>query len=305
MREWFSKENVPTYPKVKRAKLAEIPLPTFASWKYDGELTHLVIKAGQCHTVNKWGHFRTEYPITESALKTIIGDGVFVGELYCKDENLYEFLRNRQNLDKLKLAIFDVEMDKPYYERYEHLTKVVPPFGVVHIANGSLIKTREELNSFYTEALRLGFEGIVCRHPDNRWTEPALKVKKLESADVVVLGIAKDSKLFKLDHTKRMVGSLLIGAYQNDKPIPIGRVGSGFTLQQRRALYETLIEAKIHENEQYIYIQPRLVLEISYQELIESKEWQLGWTLRHPTFRKFKLDANPKQVLLEEEFQNS
>jgi len=307
MREWFSKDNVPIYPKVRRAKLGEIPLPTFGQHKYDGELTWLILKAGKCYTVNKWGRFRSDYPITDFALNNFISDGVFVGELYIPQGNLYDFLRNRDNIGKLRLAIFDVQIPKAYYERYEHLLRVgltQDDSEPIHIAYGKLLKTKEELSQFYTNALKQGFEGIVCRHPDQKWEEPALKVKRLETADVIVIGIAKDSKLFKLDHTKRMVGSLLIGAYQNGKLITLGRVGSGFTMAQRRALYEALMETKTNEDERYIYVTPRLVIEISYQEIIPSKEYPTGWTLRHPTFRKFKFDSNPKQVKLEHEFTN-
>lgn len=99
-----------------------------------------------------------------------------------------------------------------------------------------------------------------------------------------------------------MVGSLLVGCLKDGKYVAVGRVGSGLTPEQRKALYEALIQFKTHEDENYIYVKPALVVECEYQEILPSDEFEAKFTWRHPRIRKFKFDAKAKDCLLEAEF---
>jgi len=305
LKEWFDKEAIPKneYPKVRATSLDDAPIPCFAQIKYDGELTYLVNLGDLCYTVNKWGRVRTEYKITNIASKLIPEKVIFVGELYLQGGNLYDFLRSRSQEEKLRLAVFDVVYaTKPYEERLAIVQKTFPRMGSLHVAEGKFIKDRASLREFYHSVIQRGFEGIVVREPFALYNQPAYKIKKLQTADVVVMGLSKDSKVFKLENGK--IGSLLIGAYKDGKLIPIGRVGSGFSEQQRRALYEALMEFKIGEDDRYIYVKPSLVIEVSFQELVKSDEYPLGFTLRHPVFLRIRFDktASPKECNIKEQF---
>jgi len=310
MKEWFNRDAIPKpeYPNLKWAKLSEMPIPCFAQIKYDGELTYLLRKQGVCYTVNKWGRCRTDYPIMDFA-RDIIGEHVFVGELYVWGGDLYEFLRSRNDFERLRLAIFDVVMDKPYYERWEVIKRIflasLAGEELVHLVEGKLVKTRLELEKFFLDSVRRGFEGIVCRSPESRFGDSPFKLKKVRSADVVVLGISKDSKRFKTE--KGMIGSLLCGCLHQGKFVSVGRVGSGFSNEGRKALYESLMEFKTGEDERYIYVKPALVVEVAYQKTIESKDFDVGFTWRHPAFRRirFEKQATEEDVGLESQFPNS
>ena len=309
MKEWFNRDAVPKpeYPKVRWAELSEMPVPCFAQIKYDGELTYILRKEDACYTVNKWGRSRTDYPITDFA-NDLIDEHTFVGELYVLGGDLYEFLRSRKDFERLRVAIFDVVMDKPYYERWEVIKGAFfeswAGEEIVHLAEGKLVKTRLELEKFFSESVRRGFEGIVCRDPQSRYGDSPFKRKKVRSADVVVLGISKDSKRFKTE--KGMIGSLLCECLREGKFLAVGRVGGGFSNEERKALYKALMEFKTGEDERYIYVRPALVLEVTYQEVIQSKEFDVGFTWRHPTFRhiRFEKEAKEEDVGLESQFPN-
>jgi len=181
MLEWFDKSLVPIYNKPKRAKLEEIPLPAICSFKYDGELAFTYV-GDEVFTVNRWGRVRADYSVTEALKRMVLNRGVYIGELYCQDGNLYEFLKNRRNVERLRLAIFDVALSKPYAERWQLLTKMFTENGVVHLVKARWVYTRQQLEDFYREAVNSGFEGIVCRSP-NELDEGGWKVKKVETAD--------------------------------------------------------------------------------------------------------------------------
>ena len=307
MRDWMNKEKLPSpYPKVQASILSLIPLPSFALFKYDGELTYLWRDEEHgCVTANKWGHFRTDYPITDEAEK-LIDSKVYIGELYVADGDLYEFLRSRKAYERLRLAVFDVQLDKPYYERYDLLEHRFPPEGRVHLASGKLCKTKKELSKVFVEAIDRGYEGIVARPIDQRFDESPYKVKKVQTADVVVIGLSKESKLFKLDEEKRMVGSVLVGCVLGDRIVSVGRVGSGFSLKERKSLYDALMPFKEREDEKYIYVKPALVIEVSFQEVVKSKHYEAGFAMRHPVFLRLRFDKKPTEedCGLEHQFPN-
>lgn len=308
MKEIIRKDLIPEpgYPKVKNEELDEFPIPCYVQVKYDGELTYLLQKEnGQWCTVNRWGRVRSDYPVTNLSRRFAEEGLVFVGELYVKGENLYSFLKERSSGDKMRLAVFDVELDKPYSERYEIVADSFPQpqEGKVHIAEGKLVNSRSELESFYRCAVDRGFEGVVARSPKSRYRQPALKKKRLRTADVVILGIVKNSEFFQHED---MVGSVLVGCVRNGDYVPVGRVASGFTEQERKALYEVLMPFETAEDDEYLYVKPALVIEVSYQETVESERYEVGFTMRSPVFRRFRADkkANEEDCGLKNQFPN-
>ncbi len=218
----------------------------------------------------------------------------FIGELYARGENLYSFLKERSSGENLMLAVFDVKMEGPYRERYEPLEKIFPPPNdhKVRLAEGRLIRSRSALEEFYQEAVARGFEGIVGRSPSSRYEQAALRKKRKRTADVVILGIVKESTFFQGED---MVGSVLVGCAEKGDYLPVSRVASGFKDQERKALYEALMPFKTGEDEDFIYVKPALVIEVSFQETVESDRYDVGFTLRAPVFRRFRVDKKPNQ----------
>lgn len=296
----------PGYPKLKRVGLDQFPIPCYVQVKYDGELTYVRKDEEGWFTINRWGRVRRDYSVTRLAEQLIERERMFVGELYVKGENLYSFLKKRGSGEELRLAVFDVRIDKSYRERYQVVEAIFPRSDgqKVHVAEGKLVQSRRGLEVFYQKTVERGFEGVVGRSPTNRFGQTALKKKKLKTADVVILGIVKDSKLFKQED---MVGSLLVGSVENGKYVPVGRVASGFTDEQRKALYEVLMPFKTEEDRDFIYVKPALVIEVSYQETVESRKYEVGFTMRSPVFRGFRRDKRPNKADcgLEHQFPNA
>lgn len=296
MKEIIRKQLIPQpeYPKVKRGELKEFPIPCYAQVKYDGELTYLQKGEEEWFTINRWGRIRTKYPVTDLSHRLIKQNHTFIGELYVEGEDLYSFLKKRSSGEQLKLAVFDVQMEKPYRERYHLVAETFPPPNEhkVHIPQGKLVKTRQELEDFYHKAVDRGYEGIVGRSPHSPYQQPALKKKKMKTADLVILGIVKDSTLFQEEN---LVGSVLVGCAKNGDYVPVGRVASGFTTEEREALYQALIPFKTGEDEDFVYVKPALVIEVSFQETVESSRYPVGFTMRSPVFQRFRTDKKPNQ----------
>lgn len=296
MKEWKGKPKY-EYPKIKELPITQIPLPSIVEPKFDGELNFLFFDTEKKEwvTCNNWGHYRSDYPITEEA-SVLEKSLVYVGELY-SGENLYDFLRRKCNPSNLEMVIFDVLTENPSSRKDCYLTRIekIPldtwDSSINHLSKISytVANSREELEVYFNILSKIAsFEGIVCRSIN---TEEIHKVKKQRTIDVIVLGISKEGKSYQVGE----VGSLLVGLMQKGELKKVGKVGSGFQPSERKALWDTLIKAKIGEDDKYIYVRPRIVVEITLNDFIESKEYDFPLTFRCPRFVRFRLDKRPEE----------
>ena len=152
----------------------------------------------------------------------------------------------------------------------------------------------------FEHACRLGAEGIVSKRADRKYvssrTTEWLKTKSLRSAEFVVGGYTESTT------SRYGFGSLILGAYEGEDLIYLGRVGTGFSDQTRELLSQTLAKLRSDKNlfvnleahmiERKVYwIDPQLVAEVEFG----------GWTedtvLRFPSFRGIRSDIEPSQVI--------
>jgi bifunctional non-homologous end joining protein LigD len=97
-------------------------------------------------------------------------------------------------------------------------------------------------------------------------------------------------------------GALLLGAYDDDALRYVGKVGTGFDRKTLAALYkkfQPLIADKIvlldpPRERGITFLRPKLVAQISYQELTGDKK------LRQPVFLGLRDDKQPKEVVMPE-----
>lgn len=287
--------------KIKEVSLSEIPIPCIAQNKWDGELCFLFFDSllGKWVTVNNWGHYRTDYPITEEAEKLYKGllkkDIVYVGEL-CSGDNLYDFLNSKKFPHKLFLVIFDVLPNSSTRNNFRdyindklgYMAFLPTNSGKIRFVKGQGIPSKKELEIFFLEAIeRNGFEGIVCRDRFSSWI---YKVKAQRTVDVVIVGISKEGK----EYPRKMIGCLLVGLYYKGEILKVGRCGIGFTKKMKEDLYKALMLGKIREDKKYVYVKPKVVMEIIYNQLVKTdakkKLYDTPYTFRLPRLKRLRPD---------------
>lgn len=153
---------------------------------------------------------------------------------------------------------------------------------------------------FMEHACRLGLEGILCKRADSRYrsgrTRDWLKVKCTAREELVVCGYTEPGG------TRTGFGSLLLSAWDGNKLVYTGRVGTGFSGRVLAQLHARLRELEIDEcplteplpERGLHWVRPLLVAEV------EFTEWTRDGVLRHPVFRGLREDRDSDEIRLPE-----
>jgi len=159
----------------------------------------------------------------------------------------------------------------------------------------------EKGEDYYEAALKKGIEGVMAKRKDSIY-EPGvrsdswLKIKKLRSCDCVIFGYTKGTGA-----RKDTFGALVLGLYDNDESVYVGKVGTGFSQETLKTLLEAFkkLEAeqapfRVELHEEITWLKPELVCEVFYQIVTEDRR------LRMPRFRGLRNDKSPHECTLDQ-----
>ena len=183
---------------------------------------------------------------------------------------------------------------KPLSERRGQLKEVIGSNKALLLSH---LLSANGLTAF-RDAQRRGYEGVVAKDLSSPYVEARtkswLKVKVHQEDEFVVAGFTKPSG------SRRYIGALLLGAYEDGKLRYVGKVGTGFDQKTLSALHKKFRPFVRQETtladppraKGITYLEPRLVAQISFQELTADSK------LRQPVFLGLRDDKRPRDVLL-------
>jgi len=313
-------------PKMESAESIDgLPIPCIVTPKLDGEFQVLLYRSGEAAMVNRWGRTRDVPALRDlegSLGKRGIVDTMMLAELHTMENGrpmrLPDLLHVRAtDPESLKLAIFDLVKvdgkDPPgdYVWKMEEIGTWMNGSTRIYPIPYKVCATRIEILTLYNRYLAMGYEGIVARAQGK-----IFKVKPIRSIDCVLTGINKGDRL-----KRNQITSLKLAVMdERGRYIDLDDVASGIDLQLRDYLTK-LLDFKVGEDPDTIYIRPFIVLEVEYQETFEAekpvRELVNGrfvtvgkvdyFNLRSPRLKRFRPDKRatpidiPSSQLLEEE----
>ncbi|RQP04560.1 MAG: DNA ligase D [Paracoccus sp. BP8] len=151
-------------------------------------------------------------------------------------------------------------------------------------------------------ACRLSLEGIVSKLRDSPYRAGRgrswVKSKCSARQEFVVAGYVPSSV------SRRAIGSLILGVYENGELQHVGRVGTGFSGAVAEDLFRRLDRMRIpkspfaarltaEEARQARYVRPELVAEV------EFRAWTADGHLRHASFRGLREDKPATEIVRE------
>lgn len=159
----------------------------------------------------------------------------------------------------------------------------------------------EKGEEYYAAAARIGLEGIMAKRKDSPY-EPGvrsgnwLKIKEEKECDCVILGYTQGE-----GKRKETIGALLLGLYDNQKLIYVGKVGTGFAeseLERLRGLFSGLVTneqpVEVEIPEEITWIRPDMVCKVGYQMVTKDLR------LRMPRYHGIRTDKSPRECMVEQ-----
>ncbi|MBI4020389.1 MAG: DNA ligase, partial [Candidatus Aenigmarchaeota archaeon] len=210
------------------------------------------------------------------------------------------------NLFDLVHADGEDYFDEKFSERRRKLETIVKEIpGKFQFARQLVTKDVREAEKFYKEALKAKQEGVMIKNlealyqPGRRVAGGWLKVKPtMENLDLCIIGGTWGTG-------KRVgwLGSLLLGCRdKSGKFLPCGMIGTGVKEKEEsggvtfdqltRLLKPHIIEEKGNE----VRVKPKVVVEVSYEEIQKSPNYESGYALRFPRVLRIREDKGPNQA---------
>jgi bifunctional non-homologous end joining protein LigD len=300
------------------AELAASP-PKGAGWlheiKFDGYRlqAHVAGKAVRLFTRN--GHDWTDKfgPDIATAFRALpCQEAIIDGELVVENDagasdfsalqaDLSEGRRDRFLFYAFDLLHLDGQplLDRPLTDRKAALAKLLREAGPLRYSEhfddpGAIV---------ISHACRLSLEGIVSKQGKAPYrsgrSKTWIKSKCSARQEFVVAGYEPSST------SARAIGSLLLGLYEGETLVYVGRVGTGFTQKVAADLFRRMQPMEqdtnpfsnpkaIEDARKSRFLRPDLVAEV------EFRAWTGGGQLRHASFRGLRDDKDARTVVRED-----
>jgi bifunctional non-homologous end joining protein LigD len=290
--------------------------------KWDGIRAIAVVSGGEARFFTRNGiDVTASYPDLASLPEQVDGDAVLDGEIVALNKAGrpdFGLLQRRMKLTKradvdpaaqatpVQYMVFDIVgsggkrvTGKSYDDRRELLANVVSERGRIHVPPAF----DGDLDAAFAASKALDLEGVMAKRRDSTYvvgkrSRAWIKIKHHRTQEVIIGGWRPGK-----GRRASMVGSLLMGVPEDGELRYVGRVGSGFGERELGELTARLerLERKTSplgdvpraDASDAHWISPTLVGEV------EFSEWTSGNRLRQPTWRGWRPDKSPADVVRE------
>ncbi|MCS3901173.1 ATP-dependent DNA ligase [Methanococcus voltae] len=260
------------------------------------------IVEGECVAIDENGkprpfqdilrRFRRKYDIEK--MTSEIKLRVFLFDVIYKDgESISDSLQvRRQKLE----SMLNIENNFNIDENGEII--VSPINDVINLSTKLITNDVKKAQKFFDWCLSIGHEGVMIKNQDATYTagsrvKTMYKFKPtLDNLDVVITR-AK----FGMGKRKDWYGSYEIavrgnGESEDNNLYVIGHVGSGLTEENLEELTKKINEIKEADLGDEVIVEPKIVFEVSYEEIQASEKYEIGYALRFPRVINIRYDKN-------------
>jgi ATP-dependent DNA ligase I len=195
---------------------------------------------------------------------------------------------------------------KPFSERRKELEKIVRIVpGKFMLAEQLITKDVKKAEEFYKKALQDNQEGVMVKnldalyHPGRRVVGGWLKVKPvMENLDLVIIG-----GMWGTGKRAGSLSSFILGCKDTDngKFFECGMMGTGIKEKEEQGLSfieltKMLKPLIVKEDCSRVKIKPKVVIEVAYEEIQKSPNYDSGFALRFPRLVRLRGDKSLNEV---------
>jgi DNA ligase 1 len=301
----------------------QMPEEFFVEDKFDG------IRA-QAHTANgrlalysrTMDDITHRFPELIAPLTELAADAIIDGEIVpARDERILPFSELQKRLgrktvgEELLLATpvvfiaYDllysagrVLIDEPLSERRRLLEKLVPGGGRVRLSAAKRMREAALLDEEFEGARARGNEGLMIKDPRSSYKPGRrgrewLKLKRaLATLDVVVTAV-------EVGHGKRrhLLSDYTFAVRRSEEEPELLNVGKAYSGLTDAELLELTEWFKAHTIAEFAHgkvrvVEPKIVLEVTFDRVQESKRHKSGYALRFPRILRLREDKSVAEI---------
>ncbi len=231
-------------------------------------------------------------------------------------QEISQRIRRKYNIEKLQkelpieINVFDIiyyngksQLNEPFKKRTALIKKIIKnnPYKII-CAKQIIIGNEERAKEFYKKALKENQEGVMMKNleaiykPGSR-VGHMLKIKPEErDLDLVITGAE-----YGTGKRKGWLSSFVLSCKDKNKFLEIGKVGTGIKEKSGQGitfdeLTKKLIPLITKEKGKTVYIKPKIVVAVIYQEIQKSPNYASGFALRFPRFTALRPDKSLRDI---------
>jgi bifunctional non-homologous end joining protein LigD len=297
-------------------------IPAGTDWlyevKWDGYRALCFIVDGKVRMLSRRGNQLEKQfaPIAEALLPAVKAESAIIdGEVVALDENGKPSFQHLQNLTglggkpalkgvappPLNFFAFDLLYLNGYdlrkaalIDRRQLLSSILLPSESVRYSDHFAGRGQELLDAVRAQ----GLEGIIAKQAQSRYESKRsncwIKIKVTTQQDFVICGLIPGERDY--------FGSLVLGYYKEAKLVYAGNVGSGFTQQSLKAVFEQI--KPLITKKPVLSDVPRDIGEVTWCKpelvcVVRFTSWTGDERLRAPVFLGMRSEVDPKEVVRE------
>ncbi|MFC1769303.1 ATP-dependent DNA ligase [Nanoarchaeota archaeon] len=235
---------------------------------------------------------------------------------YLPFQNISQRIKRKYNIEEMskkfpvELNVFDVisynkknYIGESFSERRKLLEKIITSTkGKLVLSKGKITESQKEAEKFYDASLKEGNEGLMVKKLDAPYKPGArvgfmVKLKPtMETLDLVIVGADWGE-----GKRAQWLSSFTLACYDEGDFLEVGKVGTGIKEKEEEGVsfaqltkeLKPLIKSQKGRN---VTIKPKIVVEITYEEIQKSPTYSSGYALRFPRLVKLRPDRSPKEI---------
>ena len=186
-------------------------------------------------------------------------------------------------------------IDVPYVKRWEALEEVA---GHIPLVRRMVPRTVEEGEAFAQEAYRAGHEGVMVKHLESKYTPGVrgkswFKIKHALSLDLVI--VAADWG-YGRRHGWLSNYHLAARDEETGEYLEVGKTFKGLTDDEFQEMTERLLSLKRGQRGPTVFVEPKVVVEVLFNEIQRSSQYKSGLALRFARIARLREDKSPREA---------
>ena len=171
------------------------------------------------------------------------------------------------------------------------------PSATVLRAPVATANSAQDIEALFVAARDRGNEGLVIKDPESFYTpgrrgKAWLKMKReLATLDVVVTAV-------EYGHGKRIgvLSDYTFAVWDGERLVNIGKAYSGLTDAEIAEMTQWFLAHKISEQGLRLEVEPKIVLEVAFNNMMRSARHESGYALRFPRIVRLRPDKRPEDA---------